>query len=106
MIMYAAVYHFGPRWPREVVASLKAATHDELDALAGKIAASHRKNERPGKVVKTLATRGLGTKLVVVQFEPNESRLSPSDFEALRTAIERQNLRIEDVENFGGARAR
>ena len=103
MIMYAAVYHFGPRWPREVIASVKAATNEELQALAGRIAASPRKNERPGRVVKTLATRGaLGTKMVVVQFEPDESRLSASDFEALKTAIQRQNLKIEDVENFAG----
>lgn len=40
--------------------------------------------------------------MVVVQFEPNESRLSPSDFEALKTAIQRQNLKIKDVENFAG----
>ena len=105
MIMYAAVYHFGPRWPREVVASLKAATTDELNALAGRLTAAHRKNERPGKVVKTVSTRGsLGSKMVVVQYEPTPSALTPADFEALKTAIQRQNLKIEDVENFRGGR--
>jgi hypothetical protein len=105
LIMYAAVYHFGPRWPREIVASIKATSTDEIAALATGLTGSYRKNEQPGQVVKTLPTRGLSdSRLVVVEYKPKPSQMSRDEFEALKSAIERQNLTIEDVENFGAGR--
>jgi len=101
-IMYAAVYHFGPRWPREVVASIKADTKEEIAALARTLSGTKRKNEQPAEVVRTIATRGLGSKSVVVQFKPEPARLTPSDFEALKSAILRQNLTLEEIENYSG----
>jgi hypothetical protein len=101
-IMYAAVYHFGPRWPREMVTSIKAETREEIAALARRVSGTKRKNEQPGEVVRTIATRGLGSKSVVVQFRPEPPRLSPSDFEALKSAILRQNLTVEEIQNYAG----
>jgi hypothetical protein len=103
LIMYAAVYHFGPRWPRQVVEAIRAQTNDEVATFAHNVAGRNRKNERRGEVIKTLATRGAaGTKLVVVEFQPQPPGLTYADFQALRSAIERQNLTTDDVENFQG----
>jgi len=101
LIMYAAVYHFGPRWPRQIVATLKAATGDEITALTGTLTASNRKNEKPGEVVGILRTRGPGNaRQAVIRFDPKPSGLTPQDFEALKAAIQTKNLSIDDVENF------
>jgi hypothetical protein len=105
LVMYAAVYHFGPRWPREVIQSIKATGTEDFAAIAAKVAGGNRKNEHPGEVVNVVRTRGMdnSTKLAVVQFKPRPSQLTPREFEALKRAIEQNNLSIEDVENFGGA---
>ena len=105
LIMYAAVYHFGPRWPRQIVATLKAATGDDADALAGKLTAANRKGEKPGEVVGIVRTRGPGdARQAVIRFDPKPSGLTPQDFEALKAAIETKNLSIDDVENFVGTK--
>jgi len=104
LIMYAAVYHFGPRWPRQMVTTLKAASADELGAIASRLSASNRKDEQPGKV-GYMRTRALGDsgRTAVVKFEPKAQELTPQDFEALKRAIETKNLSLEDVENFRAA---
>jgi hypothetical protein len=101
-IMYAAVYHFGPRWPREIVASMRAETKEEIASLTRTLNGTRRKNEQPGELVQTVATRSLGPKSVVVQFKPEPPRLSPPDFETLKSAILRQNLTLEQIENYAG----
>jgi hypothetical protein len=102
LIMYAAVYHFGPRWPREVMQTIKATAGDDVAALASRLAGPQRKDELPAEVIGVARMRGIGDgpKTAVVQFKPKPSALAPKDFEALKDAIERRNLTIEDVQNF------
>lgn len=107
-IMYAAVYYFGPRWslmvkiPRASMSELGSQTY-ELKTKSG----IH--NE---VIIKSLGQRTtmpqgvfvLGTKDevhdVVIEVRPQANSLTKSSFSALKNAIEKDNLSIEQIETY------
>lgn len=104
-IMYAAVYHFGPRWDRTVTVSKipLGSADDRADAIAS----TARKGEFPSvsiipsKPSTTLHGTTDQTAKVSVTFMSRGWRtFSESDFGELRAEIETKGLTIEQIEDY------
>jgi Protein of unknown function (DUF1353) len=110
-IMYAAVYHFGPRWVRQIVeTSVPIRTAKER---AQAIAAAAQPDETTRLQVEPMPNMPLTTVTggevntpppdranISVLFEPRSSALSSADFEALKATIERDDLPLSQIRGF------
>lgn len=110
-IMYAAVYHLGPRWPRKIEVDSNTTMED-----ARKKSAVETRRGEVGKVV-TVVRRSyqwnndgfLGMPSptyteeevpVAVEFDPLTSQVTPSNFQELEKAIKDRNLSREQIEAY------
>lgn len=111
-IMYAAVYHFGPRWPRQVevlnlrvsqtpVAKERALTGAELGSTAEIVGVRPR-----GRTFIEILTNQPETGDFDIRVLPPPPRLKDSDFERLKqtiTALEPSELggfSLEEIRNY------
>ena len=107
-IMYAAVYHFGPRWPRRF--ELSNVPLQDVDSRVASVSTSADKLEERVVDVRTRAplVRGWGalpqteqTKAdVTVMFIPPPTQVSVSDFEGLKKAIEAEEMSLEEIRAY------
>lgn len=112
-IMYAAVYHFGPRWDRRVTVSRVPFASAEAQAQA--IARTALKGEVPNVSIVPGPTRPQTCRNCVNQLPdlPPETAdisvtfasrgwrtLSETQFNALQAEIETKGLSIEQIENY------
>lgn len=108
--MYAAVYHFGPRWPRtatamastETLAAVKQkltnlATKDETILISATIPASTEKNCDRCEVRQP----NDATFRVSAKFTPDRPSLTKGEFDQLQSSIEQNDLSLEQIESFG-----
>lgn len=109
-VMYAAVYHFGPRWPRAVTVRnvpLDRSPDAEQRALEGAEAGTHatvahvfRHNRTFGQILGNRAATGDFT----VVLTPPAPRLTEEDFERLKDAIASQEtteaLSLEQIRDY------
>lgn len=103
-IMYAAVYHFGPRW------SLSYATvipRTQVEAVIGKLKASldPQSQLRVNISLKRRSSLAILTKLpeqvkVNVNVVPSSPTLRETDFAQLEKAIAAKGLTLQDIRNF------
>lgn len=117
-IMYAAVYHFGPRWSVPIAKTTLALT--EIDKYEKSIKSRTKKSfdERVVVTAKSIPRKGPrcppGTKCklggevdllpthadVTVKLTPIDSAVAEKDFQRLRLAIESKNLSLAQIEQF------
>lgn len=106
-VMYAAVYHFGPRWGRSInfsnvpmasvqskVADVRATARIDDEVLSE----VHPRLPEPGGP----STRSLQQQMVDVSVKvvPHPSGLTQKDFEVLRAAIEKKDMPLEVIRTF------
>jgi hypothetical protein len=112
-IMYAAVYHFGPRWSRPTV-RLSGVPIGHVKSVVASVEAA----ALPGDLTDVTITPGPvrprpckdcsaelpplppDTADVEVAFRPSERVLTESDFERLAQAITNADLSLESIERF------
>lgn len=111
-IMYAAVYHFGPRWPRQVevlnlrvtqtpVAKERALTGAKLGSTAEIVGVRPR-----GRTFIEILTNQPETGDFDIRVLPPPPRLKDSDFERLKQTItalepsELGGLSLEEIRNY------
>lgn len=103
-IMYAAVYHLGPRWPlrfTKIVPRSKAGTAFGKDMRL----------ESPGSDISTYFTAIPRSFFEIITFQPGKTKIffdvvpmapqiSEEDFSKLEQAITEKDLSLEDIRNF------
>jgi hypothetical protein len=106
-VMYAAVYHFGPRWGRIInfsnvpMASVQSKVAD-VRATAGKddevVSEVHPRSPEPGGS----STRSPQQKVadVSVKVVPRPLNLTQKDFEVIRAEIEKKDVPLEVIRMF------
>ena len=109
-IMYAAVYHFGPRWPQTVTAVIRSRDVDfHITSDTGDIRqmASRETNVSPWVLNDSLpGAADQDESTVSVTIEPPPSSLAPGDFEQLRRAIEQrgpdaaESMTLEEIRSY------
>jgi hypothetical protein len=98
-IMYAAVYHFGPRWPE--VQILRNIEPEQVQRESEKIEKTAPRDSIP-KVTQIKdrdASGNLSTSLKVV-FNPKPATLNSEEFNELKHVIEQQNISLEEIKEF------
>jgi len=98
-IMYAAVYHFGPRWQEVRVIRGLSATDVDRTAEAIQKAPPKDANVQISRIQDRDPSGNISDSLKIV-LTPKVSPLNNSDFDQLRNKIERDNLSIEQIEDF------
>ncbi|WP_457097667.1 DUF1353 domain-containing protein [Lysobacter sp. P5_B9] len=96
-VMYAAVYHFGPRWERSTELRVMRSQGDAQMRI-------YKKRTLKGDRVE-LSTRpapdpASNTILVKAIYKPSPSTLPQADFDVLAREIEARDLSLEEIENF------
>jgi len=105
-VMYGAVYHFGPRWPRQVIVRGIPSTQTAV--------ARQKATEKaePGSSAKILGVRPYGSRSgareaeFTIQVRPPVNRLSEADFEKLKQDIKSREssasgaLTLNDIRTF------
>lgn len=111
-VMYAAVFHFGPRWPRTV--TVKDVPIGAASSWAKDIASHSRKGENSEVNIQPGPTRPQpcatcafplpdlppDTAEIRVKFIPRNPTLSQGDFELLMRSIEKEDLALGAIEDF------
>lgn len=98
-VMYAAVYHFGPRWPTPIQVRYASSTMRDTNVCLGKILGI---NAYCIKVPKSLTpVEGV----ITASIPPESPTISEDDFERLKVEIEsRENtsdaMSIEEIADF------
>lgn len=98
-IMYAAVYHFGPRWPE--VHILRNIEPEQVQRELEKIEKTSPRDSIP-KVTQFKdrdASGDLSTSLKVV-LTPKARTLNSNEFDELKHVIEQQNISLEEITEF------
>lgn len=96
-IMYAAVYYGGPRWSSEYRLSL---ARDTTPSNA-KMLVTHRIGAEPDQVEFVDAVDDPDREVTLALFSPDDvPTMSETEFKALATAIQRDNLSIDDIEAY------
>lgn len=98
-IMYAAVYHFGPRW--QEVRVIRGLTATDADRAAETIQKAPPKDAdvQVSRVQDRDPAGNVSDSLKIV-LTPKISPLNNADFGQLRNRIERENLSLEQIEDF------
>jgi hypothetical protein len=106
-VMYAAVYHFGPRWGRSMnfsnvpMASVQAKVADAR-ATAGKddevLSEVRPRSPAAGGPIQRSPQQQMVD--VMVKVVPRPSGLTQKDFEVLRAEIEKNNVPLEVIQAF------
>ncbi|GAB2181549.1 hypothetical protein DLREEDagrD3_17720 [Denitratisoma sp. agr-D3] len=117
-IMYAAVYHFGPRWPLEVSTTTLPIAKVDTYAKAITPMIDIKFDESLKVVTKDIPRKGPACPkgvsclkggevdlppthaTVSVRLVPSKSTLSEAAFDRLKQSIETQDLSLEQIENF------
>jgi len=117
-IMYAAVYHFGPRWRQVLKASNIPANQveqrskdfsaqaDETDAISSKVLERVEKPIKPkakakaGKPVPPALPVPSKTVDIEVEITPQKGKLSLTDFEALQKEIKEKDFSLQEIRRF------
>ena len=103
-IMYAAVYHFGPRWPLKVT---KVVPRLQVEPTISEA----RTFEYPGSDVRVTVTEKSRSPFEIMTNQPEESnvhfdviphasQLSKDEFNKLEREITEKDLSLEDIRNF------
>lgn len=116
-IMYAAVYHFGPRWARRVTESNVPIANAE--ARAKEIASGAAPDETTRTQVNPISKLPsipiiIGVQVtgpppdhanIAVSFEPLPRSLNSSEFESLKDAIAKDDLPLDAIRHFAPPKA-
>jgi len=120
--MYAAVYHFGPRWPRVERELVPAGFPEDRKVLADNFEMMAMKGEH----FEAATTTDAGPRIVAddlyppvaamptpptseifeepatysVEFRPESPSIDQKQFKALARKIEREDLSLDEIENF------
>ncbi len=110
--MYAAVYHFGPRWPRVVTVPNLPRTQTPIaletarsQAAAGSQVSVRSINPRPRSFPDILAGRPESADFLI-EVRPPALKLQESDFERLKSLIEVREpsapggMSLDEIRNF------
>jgi hypothetical protein len=109
-IMYAAVYHFGPRWPQTVTAVVRSRDVDSQIEGVRRMASRESSITAYIREVEDFlpdeTAPGPDESAVSVTIAPPPPSLAPDDFEQLRRAIEQrgpdaaQSMTLEEIRSF------
>jgi len=100
-IMYAAVYHFGPRW--QEVRLLRGLTASDVDRTAEAIQNTpHKDVDVSVSRVRDRDPAGNISDSLKIVLTPKISQLNNTDFDELRHKIEQEDLSLEQIEDFKG----
>lgn len=109
-IMYAAVYHFGPRWDLESVA--KGIPRSETSAIVNSIQHSLHSTNSDIQVTHKDSTTNEGNVTgdtrqdITVRFIPPKNTFTQADFDSLKAMIQSQetlnpgSVSLEEIRNF------
>lgn len=107
-IMYAAVYHFGPRWPTQII---KRTKKENVNPSILSIKNLYAKNSTfkinieddydisfgfTGPLIKTYT----GLKKITILVETPKKLMTEKDFKKLHNDIETKNLTLEQIRNY------
>jgi len=106
-VMYAAVYHFGPRWGRSInfsnvpMGSVQSKVADAR-STAGKddevLSEVRPRSSAPGGLTQRSPQQQMAD--VMVRVVPRPSGLTQKDFEVLRAEIEKNNVPLGAIQTF------
>jgi Protein of unknown function (DUF1353) len=108
-VMYAAVYHFGPRWPQTVTAVVKKRDVDfdvEESRFANRVSALGSRTLEMDEILLDTRAEDSEESAVSMTIEPPPQSLAPDDFEQLRRAIEQrgpdsaESMTLEEIRNY------
>ena len=111
-VMYAAVYHFGPRWPFKVTAVVAAA---DVDSKTAALQAQFDRGSILSAAAEPYFVEGVtvrgepekiatGLTRLTITASPPRTRLSEADFAKLASDIESRDLTLEQIRNFDPVR--
>ncbi|MBM3114977.1 DUF1353 domain-containing protein [Jeongeupia naejangsanensis] len=114
-VMYAAVYHFGPRWERQVtfakvpiqeveskIAKLRISMAPG-ESLETKVVPIPRRGCPPGIVCNIAVNLPPTDAKIIAQFQPepsNTNAVSTEDFEKLRSFVEETDPPLDAIEHY------
>ncbi|MEA2238156.1 MAG: hypothetical protein QOC81_2880 [Thermoanaerobaculia bacterium] len=111
-IMYAAVFHFGPRWPQTVTAVVRnrEVNFDIASDSEDAPRRASRQTSDSGWIRDVQDSDGGASQpdesLVTVTIDPPPPSIAPNDFEQLRRAIEQggpdaaESMTLEEIRSF------
>ncbi|VVO40710.1 DUF1353 domain-containing protein [Pseudomonas fluorescens] len=98
-VMYAAVYHFGPRWPEVRLIKNISLGQSENEILSIKNNAPHDSDTKVIRI-KSRDPSGNLTESLKVVLTPKPPTLNEAEFNELKSKIEKEDISLEAIEAF------
>jgi hypothetical protein len=98
-VMYAAVYHFGPRWPEVRLIKNIPPEKSEVEIFNIK-SSSPRDSDTKVIRIKSRDPAGNPSESLKVVLTPKAPTLNEAEFDELKSKIEKENISLEEIIDF------